>query len=174
MIELRMIQDRKNGTVSARLAVSRPIHHTPKARLNNGSGTHGAGFDCNIESTISKAIVPEFSSRPAQSQDLRVSGGIIQVARAVVRSRDHPSILDDDGAHRDFLLVESAPGLAQSQAHELHVLRVNSGNWAHLLHDAIVTRAGYCAATPLPTSALPQSFFWRQLLPGHLYKLLRS
>src|SRR5579859_1214702 len=155
MIELRMIQDRKNGTVSASLAVPRPKHYTPQARLNNSSGTHGAGFDCNIETTIRKAVVPEFPSRPAQSQDFRVSRGIVQTARPIVGSRDHPSVLDDDGAHRDFLFFESAPGLAQSQAHELYVFCFDTQWWARLLHNAILTRAGCRAATPLPASALP-------------------
>ena len=160
-----MVQDRKNGTVSANLGVPRPIHHTPEARMNNSSGTHGAGFDCNIEAAIGKAVVPKFSSRPAQSQDFRVGCRIIQLARPVVGSRDHSSVLDDDGAHGNFLLARCALCLAQSQAHELLVRRFNTKCQVRLAHQAIVARAGRRAApvviTPsLANDLLPAAFTW--------------
>ena len=133
--------------------------------MNNSSGTHGAGFDCNIEAAIGKAVVPEFSSRPAQSQDFRVGRRIIQDARPVVGSRDHSSVLDDDGPHGNLLVVRSPLCLAQSQAHELLVRRFNTKCRARLSHEAIVTRAGRRAApvviTPsLAIGLLPAAFTW--------------
>ncbi len=129
-----MVKDRQNGTTGAGFGVSRSKHHTPETRLNNRSGAHRARLDCNIEATFCKTVVPEFSPRPAQGEYFRVRRGVVQVARPVVGSRDHPPIFDHHGAHRNFLLVGGALGLAQSPAHEFNIIRIFGFGGTRLAH----------------------------------------
>ncbi len=112
MIELRMVQDRKNGAARASLGVARPKDHAPHARLDNRPGAHCARLDCNIEGAVRKAVVRKLPPRPAQREDFRVRGRIIQMNRPIVGARDHAPVLYNDGAHRHFSLLKSAPSFA--------------------------------------------------------------
>ena len=72
-------------------------------RRDQRSGTHRAGFKRDIKRRVRQPVVAERSRRCPQRLDLGVRGRIAGCNRAVRSSADDLTLLDDDGADRNFL-----------------------------------------------------------------------
>jgi hypothetical protein len=70
--------------------------------VEDGSGTHGAGFECDIESAVFEAIVAEVKAGLAEGDYLGVGGGVVVAEDTVLAAADDFVLVGDDCAYRDF------------------------------------------------------------------------
>jgi len=140
MIQLRMVENRQDGTTGACLRVLGAEDDATKPRLHDSARAHGAGFDCSIQAATRQTVVPQFTRRSAQGEDLCVRRRVMQMKGAVVGAREDAALVHDDRADGDFLFFHGAGRFAERRAHEFHVF-----HWIHRLpfavtHTVIVTR----------------------------------
>jgi hypothetical protein len=122
VIELGVIEHMQGRTARARLAIARSEDHPSQPRLHDGSGAHRTRFDCNIQSAVVQAVVPQLLSGPAKSEEFGVSSGIVEMDGPIVRARHQAAVLRQNRSHGNFTFVQSALSLAQGQRHKLHEL----------------------------------------------------
>ncbi len=140
MIEFRVAEDRKNRTACACFWVTRPKNHPPKTGLHNGSGTHCARLNCNIEGTARQTVVPKLPRGSAQSEDFRMGRGVVKSNRTVVGPRHNPTVQDNDCADRDLVFPGSALRFSQSVAHKLYSILFLAQSSVIPAHRGIVAR----------------------------------
>src|SRR5439155_8339071 len=122
VIELRVVEHLQSRTAGACLRVAGPEDDAAEARMHDRARAHRARLDCNIQAAAGKAVVPKLPGGAAQGQDLRMGGRIAQVDGAIVGAGEDVSALDDHGAYRSFILIESSLGLTEGQSHEPGIL----------------------------------------------------
>src|SRR5271166_6259363 len=70
VVELRMIQYFENSPAGAGLGISGGEDQAVNARVNHGSGAHGAGLERHVERATGESIVAQRRSCRAQYDDL--------------------------------------------------------------------------------------------------------
>ena len=91
-------------------------------RRDQSSGAHRAGFERDIERRVRQPVVAKCSRRCPQCLDLGVRGRIAGCNRAVRSRADDLTLLDDDGAHRNFSGALRFMGFGEREPHETLVL----------------------------------------------------
>ena len=91
-------------------------------RRDQRSGTHRAGFKRDVERRFRQPVVAERSRRCPQRLDLGVRGRIAGCNRPIRSSADDLTLLDDDGAHRNFSRALCFMGFGEREPHEALVL----------------------------------------------------
>ena len=128
MVEPRVGEDFETGADCAAFGVVCPIDEAGHAGLDNGPGAHTAGFDCDIESGISKAIVAKTECSVSKSNNFCVGRGIAIADGAVVRTRNNFAIADEHSTDGDFA---GGGGGARFNERFLHVV----GHRFHVMRE---------------------------------------
>jgi hypothetical protein len=85
--------------------------------MDQSTRTHRAGFNCNKEFAVSKAVVTNGCTRFTQSGDLGVRSRIGVDDIAIPSSADDLSVANDDSADWNFSELEGSLGAAESFLH---------------------------------------------------------
>ena len=70
--------------------------------MEDGSGTHGAGFEGDVESAAFEAVVFQSATGFAEGDYFGVGGGVAVAEDSVLASADDFVFVDYDCAYRDF------------------------------------------------------------------------
>jgi len=104
-----MVHDAEDGAAGAGLGVGCGVDEARDAGVEDGAGTHGAGFEGDVESAASvavifvdQAIVFEGAAGLAEGDDLGVGGGVVVAEDTVLAMGDDLALVDDDSADGDF------------------------------------------------------------------------
>ena len=87
----------------------------------DGLGTHGTGFQGDVEIGLGQALGDTGRGGRAQHQQLRMGGGIVQLLDPVARRGEDASAaaIDQHGAHRHLAARAAALGLGQRLGHRI-------------------------------------------------------
>jgi len=118
MIQAGVIQYLHHRADSARLGVISAVNQALDPGLNQGTGTHGARFNCSKQLTVFEAMVAEGGTRFAQGDDLRVSSGVAIGKVAVSAAPDDVAFAHHNCADRNFSCLECALCGAKRFFHE--------------------------------------------------------
>jgi hypothetical protein len=122
MVQPGMVQNVQDGTPCSCLGVRRAEHQALQSRLHDGACAHRAGLNCSIQVATLHPVVTQLLRGPAQRQNLRVRGRVMQMDGAIVGARQHASSRNEYGSHGDFSLTGSALRFSQRHAHKALVL----------------------------------------------------
>ncbi len=114
------------GGASKNDAVDPGVHQCPCA--------HRAGFFGHIKLAVCEPPIPDGRLCLGDGQNFRVGGCVLELFDLVVGSCDDSSLQNNDGAHRDFLLLPRSFCHAQSFSHEEFVA-LEVDQW---LHEALI------------------------------------
>lgn len=95
-----MVQDLQRGSGRAGFRIAGAKDQACQARVDHGSGAHGAGLNRGKHHATGQAVVPEPRRGLAQSYDLGVRRWVMVAQVAVLALAQDLSVLDDYGAHR--------------------------------------------------------------------------
>jgi hypothetical protein len=122
MVERGMVHDGEHGAAGAGLGVARGEDEARDARMEDGSGAHGAGLEGAEERAAEQAIVVECEASSAEGYDFRVGGGVVGTEDLIVAdAEDFARGGDDDGADGDFAGSFGGAGLIEREAHVMGV-----------------------------------------------------
>ncbi len=102
MIELGVIEDGEDGAAGSGFGVGGGVDEAGDAGVEDGSGAHGAGFECGVESAVFEPVVFERQAGFAEGYDLSVGGGVAVAEDTVLATADDFVFVDDDCAYGDF------------------------------------------------------------------------
>jgi len=117
MIELRMIEHRKAGTHRAPFHVVRAIDKARDARLDHGSGAHGARLDGDVDIGFGQPVVSNGARGLPKRDDFGVRGGIAIRDGAVSSTRDDALADHHDRAHGDLAALRSGARFVKRGTH---------------------------------------------------------
>ncbi|MGB7847457.1 MAG: hypothetical protein WBL63_17725 [Candidatus Acidiferrum sp.] len=83
MIQLGVGENFEAGSECTPLWIVGGVYEPGDARLNNGTGTHGAGLESDVQSGAAKAVVAEKASALADNDNFGVGRGIVVSDSAV-------------------------------------------------------------------------------------------
>ena len=109
------------GAYGAALGIVAPIDQTGDARLDDGPGTHGAGFDGDVEGDASEAVVIEDTGSLPQDHDFGVGSGVAIADGAVTGAGQDVAPMDKHSANGHFSGRGRCASLLQCRSHELDV-----------------------------------------------------
>lgn len=136
MVELRVIEDRKDRSGGTRLGIKGGEDEAGDAGVEECSGAHRAGFEGREYFASGEAIILKVEGGGAQCENFCVRGGIVKGDRAIGRFRDDGLIEDNNGSDGD--LSGSSGGASQGQR-VLHPLLVQSAmscfDWRSISHE---------------------------------------
>lgn len=118
MVEAGIAQEGEAGADSAGFGIVCAVDEAGDARLNHGTGAHGAGLDGDVEVGAEEAVSSDRVCGFAEHDNFGVRGGVAIRDRAVAGARDDSSKGDDDGADGDFAGEGGLAGLVEGGAHE--------------------------------------------------------
>ncbi len=76
VVQARMVQNLKHRTDSSGFGILRAVNQPSQARMNHGTGAHGARLNCSKQLAVAQAMVTEVFPGLAESNNLGVSRGI--------------------------------------------------------------------------------------------------
>ena len=122
VIELGTGEQFEAGAESAAFWVVGCIDQARDARLDDGSGAHGARFEGNVKSGFCETVVCKFFSGFPNDHDLGVRGRVAIADGAVAATRKNFPAVDKDGADGNFARFGTCSGLFQRDLHEFRIV----------------------------------------------------
>ena len=77
VVERGMVHDGEHGAAGAGFGVAGGEDQAGDARVEDGAGAHGAGFERAVERAAGEAVVAERAAGGAQGDDFGVGGGVV-------------------------------------------------------------------------------------------------
>jgi hypothetical protein len=96
--------------------------------VEDGSGAHGTGLECDVEGAVFEAVVAEIKAGLAEGDDLGVSGGVVVAEDTILTAADDFVLMDDDGAYRDLAVCLGVIGFCDCFAEVGFVVFVRRGH----------------------------------------------
>ncbi len=90
--------------------------------LDNGPGTHGAWFECNIKRTAIQSPGCQNPASPFESQAFGVSRRVMKRLSQVEGLRDNAFLTHDNGTDRHFTEFRSRFRQFQSPTHPVRII----------------------------------------------------
>ena len=118
MIQLGMIQHLQHGVNCTSFRVLGAIDQSVDSCVGDGSGTHGARFNRDVEIAIRQAVIGDNVARFSQRLYFRVRRWVVIGDWAIAAAAHDVSFAHDDCADRDLAERESPLRFAQSFFHE--------------------------------------------------------
>lgn len=112
-----MIEKLQPGVDRPGLGIGSAINEALDPGMHERSGTHGAGFDGGEQLALKQPVVAENASGLAQSDDLRMRGGVGVGDVAVAATGHDLAFADHDGADWHFAHFERAARRAERFLH---------------------------------------------------------
>jgi hypothetical protein len=123
VVELGMVHDGEDGAAGSGFGVGCGVNEASNARVENGSGAHGAGFECGVEGAVFESIVAEVKARFAEGDDLGVGGGVGVAEDSVLAAADDLVFADYNCADGDFAAGFGGFGFGYGDAEKQVVAR---------------------------------------------------
>jgi hypothetical protein len=112
-----------DGTDGAGFGVVGTVDELANARLDDRPGTHGTGFEGDVEATALEVPAVEDASSVSQGEDFGVGGGVAIALFAVTGTGDELILgIDDDGPDGNFSVFSGFLGQVQGVVHPLSML----------------------------------------------------
>lgn len=107
VVEPRVVHYAEDGAARAGFWIGRSVDEASDARVEDGAGAHGAGFERDVERAafvlfVQQTIVFERATGLAECDDFGVGGGIVVAEDAVLATGDDLALVNDDGADGNF------------------------------------------------------------------------
>jgi hypothetical protein len=102
VVELRVVHNGENRAAGSGFGVGCSVDEAGDAGVEDGSGTHGTGFERGVEGAVFEAVVFECAASFAEGDYLGVGGGVAVAEDTVLASADDFVLVDYDCAYRDF------------------------------------------------------------------------
>ena len=124
MVELGVVEDAEDRAAGSGLGVGRGVDQAADAGVEDGAGTHGAGFEGDVEgAAFGQAIIIQGAGGVAESDDLGVGGGVVVAQNTVLAAGDDLAVVDDDGADGDFAITLGGAGFGDAGVEVVEVVR---------------------------------------------------
>jgi hypothetical protein len=146
MIEGWVIHYREHGAAGAGLGVGRRVNQPSDARVENRTGAHGAGFECDVQCAAfafwrKDAVIGESSASFTEGYDLGVRCGVVVAQDAVVTSaKDLTAGRHDERANRNFTGSLGGAGFGYGESHEM---AIEFGGIGHAVTSLVEMLAGF-------------------------------
>ena len=128
MIQGRMVQHLHNGVNRTSLGVVRTVNQTTNARVNHGSGTHCARFNCSKQITVDQAVVAHQDARFSQRHHFSMRGWIASRYVSIPAPTYHFPTANDHRSYWDFSYLQGSLRAAKGFLHpEFVVADVGTG-----------------------------------------------
>ena len=101
----------------AALGVATTVDNAGYLTPSEGSGTHGAGFDGDVEGAVGEVFATEFVGSHGDGLHLGMGGDVVEGLSEVVGSGNDAVLANDDGTNGYFAFVEGLLRLGQSLTH---------------------------------------------------------
>ena len=102
VVEGGVFQDVEDGSGTAGFGVHAAYNYLRDAGLDDGAGTHLAGFQCDVHGAVFQAPVAYFFAGFVDGCYFGVGQGVFVGVAAVVAPAYDFVLVDDDAAYRDF------------------------------------------------------------------------
>src|SRR5208283_3637484 len=93
------------------------VDEARNSRLDDGTGTHSAGLEGDVEDNAGEAVVAEEARGLPNDDDLGVGGGVVTANRAIARTREDDIVVDEHGANGDLAGGGRGAGFVESKPH---------------------------------------------------------
>jgi len=132
VVELRVVEDAEDRATCAGLWVGRGVDQAGDAGVEDCAGTHGAGFECDVEgAALGQAIVGQRARGVAEGDDLCVGGGVVIAQNTVLASGDDLAVMHDEGADGNFAIMLGGAGFGDAG---VEVVEVGEHDYLIILH----------------------------------------
>ena len=128
VVELGVVHNGEDAAAGSRLGVVGGVDKAGDARMEDGSGTHGAGFERDVEGAVCEAVVAKMKAGLAEGDDLGVGGGVTVSEDAVLAATDDLVSVDDDGAYGNLAVGFGVIGFCDCFAELGFVVFVRRGH----------------------------------------------
>lgn len=112
----------KYAAARSGFGVGGPEYNTADFRPYQGAGTHGAGFQGNVQRAAFQVFVIQGSAGGRNGQDLGMGRRVGKPFRLVVAATDYAIVFNNDRAHRNLFLLAGLFGQHEGFLHKLPVL----------------------------------------------------
>ena len=113
-----MVEETYTVVDSSTLGILGSIVKTPDTGFGDGAGTHGTGFQGDMEIGAIEAVRVQRPAGLSQDEDFRVGCGIGVLAHTIAGCRHNLSLQHDHSAHRRFTASGGGLGLGECHLHE--------------------------------------------------------
>jgi hypothetical protein len=128
VIELGVVHDGEDRAAGSGFGVGGGVDEAGDACVEDRSGAHGAGFECDVEGAVFEAVVAEIEAGLAEGDDLGVSGGVVVAEDTVLTAADDFVLMDDDGAYGNLAVGFGGIGFCDGFAKVGFVVFVRRGH----------------------------------------------
>ena len=121
VVEPGVGHDGEHAAAGSGFGVGCGVDEAADARVEDGSGAHGAGFEGDVEGAVVEAVVFECEAGGAEGYDFGVGGGVAVAEDAVLASAYDLIFVDDDCAYGNFACGFGGVGFGDGELHEIDV-----------------------------------------------------
>ena len=121
MVETRMGEDFETRADRAALGVVGTVHEALDAGLDHRASTHGAGFECDVERGVGKAVVCECMGGFAKHDNFGVGSGVVIADGAVAGASNDFVSVNENGADRDFAGIGGSKCFVEREPHVIEI-----------------------------------------------------
>src|SRR3984957_9310076 len=102
VVKLGVVHSREDRAAGSGFGVRGGVDEAGDAGVEDGSGTHGAGFEGGVERAIFEAIVGQVTACVAEGDYFGVGGGVAVAEDSVLAAAYDDALVGDDCSYRDF------------------------------------------------------------------------
>ena len=102
MVEFGAGEDLEAGAEGAAFGVVGSVDDAGDARLDDGSGAHGAGFEGDVESGAGEPVIVDGLGHFTNGDDFGVGGGVVIADGAIAGAHEDGATVDHDCADGYF------------------------------------------------------------------------
>ena len=121
MIQSGVCKNLETGADGPALWVVCAIDEARDAGLDDGSGTHAAGLQRDVESCVCHAVIAEEASSFPDHDDFGMGRGVAGANRAVAGAGENFAVVNDQGANRDFAFGGCGASFLDGELHKRNV-----------------------------------------------------
>lgn len=130
VVELRVVHDVEDRAAGAGFGVGCGVDEAIDAGVEDGSGTHGAGLEGDVEGAAfgfaggwAETVVLKGQAGGAEGDDFCVGGGVVVAEDTVLAAGDDFVFVNDDCAYGDIAGRFGGVGFGDGGVHEGEVFR---------------------------------------------------
>src|ERR1700722_15107278 len=122
VVELGVIQHCKNRAACARFGICGGVNKAIDARMDHGSGAHGAGLKRDVEGAAVETIIAKDTGGFTNGDDFCVGRGIDVAQDAILAARNDCASMNDDRANGNFAGFSRQSRLGQRGLYRFWIL----------------------------------------------------
>ncbi len=150
VIQLGAGEQLEAGTKGAAFGVIGGVDESRNPRLDDGTGTHGAGFEGDVEDGAGEAVVAEEARGFTEDDDFGVGGGVVIADGAITGAREDDIVVDEHGANGNLVGGGRGAGFVESKPHVIEIVRHGRNEEKSLTQRRLRALTGSCWVGELP------------------------